>query len=66
MIRLRSAFLITLLATLLAFAAGVHAGYISSRASTLAEGIELWVNEMKFGAAETKDADIPSEAEVRR
>ena len=47
MIRVRSAFLIVLLAMLMAFGIGVQAGYFAARSDTLAEGMERWVEEIK-------------------
>jgi hypothetical protein len=58
MIRLRSAFLIVLLAVLLAFAAGVQAGYLASRVSALTVGMERWTDEMKSDAAKFREADV--------
>jgi ABC-type proline/glycine betaine transport system permease subunit len=47
MIRIRSAFLITLIAIALAFAVGLQAGYFASRSATLVRGMERWVEEIK-------------------
>jgi hypothetical protein len=47
MIRIRSAFLIVLVATVLAFGIGLQAGYFAARSATLVRGMELWVDEIK-------------------
>jgi hypothetical protein len=47
MVRLRSAFLIILLAMLAAFGVGVQAGYFAARSASLVEGMERWVEEVK-------------------
>ncbi|MDR1650969.1 MAG: hypothetical protein LBR87_04215 [Synergistaceae bacterium] len=47
MIRIRSAFLIVLVAIVLAFGIGLQAGYFSARSATLVRGMELWVEEIK-------------------
>jgi uncharacterized membrane protein len=48
MIRIRSAFLIVLIAILMAFGVGVQAGYFAARSATLAEGMERWAEEVKM------------------
>ncbi|MDR1650656.1 MAG: hypothetical protein LBR87_02595 [Synergistaceae bacterium] len=50
MIRIRSAFLIVLVAIILAFAIGLQAGYFSARSATLVQGIGRWVEEIKGSA----------------
>ena len=47
MIRVRSAFLIILIAILVAFGIGMQAGYFAARSSTLVEGLQRWVEEVK-------------------
>jgi hypothetical protein len=47
MIRIRSAFFITLIAIALAFAVGLQAGYFAARSATLVLGMERWVEEIK-------------------
>ena len=57
MVRLRSAFLIVFVAVLLAFAAGVQAGYFAARSATLVSGMARWAEEMKSQATGEKRAE---------
>ncbi|MDR3354211.1 MAG: hypothetical protein LBO21_04180 [Synergistaceae bacterium] len=57
MIRLRSAFIVTLIAVVLAFAVGVQVGYLTSRVSKLGSGVERWANEVKLDITRIKEAD---------
>ena len=56
MIRIRSAFLVILIAVLLAFGLGVQAGYFAARSTSLIEGMERWVEEVKTKIASDKTA----------
>ena len=47
MIRIRSAFLILLIAIILSFCVGMQAGYFAARSSSLVEGMEKWAVEVK-------------------
>jgi hypothetical protein len=47
---MRSAFLILLVAVLLAFSLGVEAGYYASRSVSLVQGMKRWVEEVKGNA----------------
>jgi hypothetical protein len=57
MIRLRSAFLVALIAVVLAFAVGVQTGYLASRVSVLGRGMERWADEMKLDVTGIEEAD---------
>ena len=56
MIRIRSAFLVILIAILIAFGIGVQAGYFAARSASLVEGMERWVEEVKGMVANDKQA----------
>ena len=58
MIRIRSAFLVILIAILMAFGIGVQAGYFAARSATLIEGMEKWVQEVKATVTIVKDKII--------
>jgi hypothetical protein len=46
MIRIRSAFMITLLGCILAFCLGLNVGFLSARSNTLLEGMKKWGDDM--------------------
>ena len=56
MIRIRSAFLIVLIAILMAFGIGMQAGYFAARSATLVEGMEKWVEGVKTTVSGAKTA----------
>ena len=56
MIRIRSAFLVILIAIIVAFGIGVQAGYFASRSANLVEGMERWVEEVKTTVTGSKTA----------
>ncbi|MCL2009886.1 MAG: hypothetical protein FWG71_04995 [Synergistaceae bacterium] len=54
MIRVRSAFLVILIAILMAFGVGVQAGYFAARSATLVEGMEQWLEGVKTTVEEVR------------
>jgi len=60
MIRIRSAFLVILIAILMAFGIGVQAGYFAARSATLVEGMERWTEEVKAAVTGVTDKFFPN------